>query len=127
MTGHVGGGIKWYAPNRRWGLRRDYRFAVTQSKDDAPAFVGREGGPDDRGLDDHACRIAIATATLVLAMRPFRRCAAASRSLSLTMLHRSNTLRVLWPVSRMATRSGTPRRTMFHTFGWTDDCVMAGG
>ena len=40
LTGNVGGGIKWTAPNRRWGLRGDYRFAVTQSKDDAPAFFG---------------------------------------------------------------------------------------
>jgi opacity protein-like surface antigen len=40
LTGNVGGGIKWYAPNGRWGLRGDYRFAVTQSKDEAPAFFG---------------------------------------------------------------------------------------
>ena len=42
LTGNVGGGIKWYAPNRRWGLRGDYRFAATQSKDDAPEFFGQE-------------------------------------------------------------------------------------
>jgi opacity protein-like surface antigen len=42
FTGNVGGGVKWYAPNNRWGLRGDYRFAVTQSKDDAPAFFGRD-------------------------------------------------------------------------------------
>ena len=42
LTGNVGGGVKWYAPNRRWGLRGDYRFAVSQSKDDAPAFFGRD-------------------------------------------------------------------------------------
>ncbi len=42
LTGNVGGGIKWYAPNQRWGLRGDYRFAVTQSKDEAPAFFGRD-------------------------------------------------------------------------------------
>ena len=42
LTGNVGGGIKWFAPNRRWGLRGDYRFAVTQSKDDAPEFFGRD-------------------------------------------------------------------------------------
>ena len=42
LTGNVGGGVKWFAPNRRWGLRGDYRFAVTQSKDDAPAFFGQE-------------------------------------------------------------------------------------
>ena len=42
LVGNVGGGIKWYAPNNRWGLRGDYRFGATQSKDDAPAFFGRE-------------------------------------------------------------------------------------
>lgn len=42
LTGNVGGGLKWYAPNNRWGLRGDYRFAVNQSKDDAPDFFGRE-------------------------------------------------------------------------------------
>jgi opacity protein-like surface antigen len=42
LTGNVGGGVKWYAPNNRWGLRADYRFAATQSKDDAPAFFGRD-------------------------------------------------------------------------------------
>ena len=42
LTGNVGGGVKWYAPNNRWGLRGDYRFAVTRSKDDAPEFFGRD-------------------------------------------------------------------------------------
>ena len=42
LVGNVGGGIKWYAPNSRWGLRGDYRFAATQSKDDASAFFGRD-------------------------------------------------------------------------------------
>jgi len=42
LTGNVGGGVKWYAPNNRWGLRGDYRFLATQSKDSAPAFFGRE-------------------------------------------------------------------------------------
>jgi Outer membrane protein beta-barrel domain len=42
LSGNAGGGIKWYAPNNRWGLRGDYRFGVTRSKDDAPAFFGRE-------------------------------------------------------------------------------------
>jgi hypothetical protein len=42
LSGNVGGGLKWYAPNRRWGLRADYRFAATQSKDDAPEFFGRD-------------------------------------------------------------------------------------
>jgi hypothetical protein len=40
LTGNVGGGVKWYAG--RWGLRGDYRFLGVQSKDDAPAFFGRE-------------------------------------------------------------------------------------
>ena len=40
--GNVGGGVKWYAPNGRWGIRADYRFIAVQSKDDAPAFFGRE-------------------------------------------------------------------------------------
>jgi hypothetical protein len=34
--------VKWYAPNNRWGLRGDYRFQITRSKDDAPAFFGRD-------------------------------------------------------------------------------------
>jgi hypothetical protein len=42
LTGNVGGGVKWYAPNGRWGLRGDYRFMVTKSKDDAPPFFGQE-------------------------------------------------------------------------------------
>jgi opacity protein-like surface antigen len=42
LSGNVGGGVKWYAPNKRWGLRGDYRFAATRSKDDAPEFFGRE-------------------------------------------------------------------------------------
>ena len=42
LTGNVGGGVKWYAPNNRWGLRGDYRFVATKSKDDAPEFFGRE-------------------------------------------------------------------------------------
>jgi opacity protein-like surface antigen len=40
LTGNVGGGVKWFAG--RWGLRADYRFIGVQSKDDAPAFFGRE-------------------------------------------------------------------------------------
>jgi hypothetical protein len=42
LTGNVGGGLKWYAPNGIWGLRGDYRFIATQSKDDAPAFFGQD-------------------------------------------------------------------------------------
>jgi hypothetical protein len=40
LIGNAGGGMKWYAPNNRWGLRGDYRFAATRSKDDASAFFG---------------------------------------------------------------------------------------
>jgi hypothetical protein len=40
FTGNVGGGVNWYAG--RWGLRGDYRFIAVQSKDDAPAFFGRD-------------------------------------------------------------------------------------
>jgi opacity protein-like surface antigen len=42
LTGNVGGGIKWYAPNNRWGVRGDYRFIASRSKDDAPVFFGRD-------------------------------------------------------------------------------------
>jgi hypothetical protein len=42
VTGNVGGGLKWYAPNGRWGVRGDYRFIAVGSKDDAPAFFGTE-------------------------------------------------------------------------------------
>ena len=40
LTGNVGAGVKWFSG--RWGLRGDYRFVAVQSKDDAPAFFGRE-------------------------------------------------------------------------------------
>jgi hypothetical protein len=49
LTGNVGGGVKWYAPNKRWGLRGDYRFPATQSKDDAPEFFGRDTRHVHRG------------------------------------------------------------------------------
>ncbi|HKB09443.1 MAG TPA: outer membrane beta-barrel protein, partial [Vicinamibacterales bacterium] len=42
LVGNVGGGVKWYAPNNRWGLRGDYRFAAARSKDNAPEFFGRD-------------------------------------------------------------------------------------
>jgi opacity protein-like surface antigen len=42
LSGNVGGGVRWYAANKRWGLRGDYRFAMTKSKDDAPEFFGRD-------------------------------------------------------------------------------------
>lgn len=40
LTGNVGGGVKWF--HGRWGLRGDYRFVATKSKDDAPSFFGQE-------------------------------------------------------------------------------------
>jgi hypothetical protein len=42
LTGNAGGGVKWYAANGRWGLRGDYRFIATQSRDTAPAFFGQD-------------------------------------------------------------------------------------
>ena len=42
LTGNVGGGVKWYAPNGRWGLRGDYRFSALRSNSDAPAFFGQD-------------------------------------------------------------------------------------
>jgi opacity protein-like surface antigen len=42
LTGNVGGGLKWYAPNGRWGLRGDYRFLAVRSNSDAPTFFGQE-------------------------------------------------------------------------------------
>ncbi len=42
LTGNVGGGVKWYAPSGRWGLRGDYRFVSVKSNDSAPAFFGQE-------------------------------------------------------------------------------------
>ena len=42
LTGNAGGGVKWFSGSGRWGLRGDYRFIVTKSKDDAPAFFGQE-------------------------------------------------------------------------------------
>ena len=42
LTGNVGSGVKCYAPNNRWGLRGDYPFDASQSKDDAPIFFGRD-------------------------------------------------------------------------------------
>src|ERR1019366_3544796 len=42
-------------------------------------------------------------------------CIALLRSSSLTMLYLSKIERVLWPLTDMAMRSGTPARTMFRT------------
>jgi hypothetical protein len=42
LTGNVGGGVKWFNRNGRWGLRGDYRFLAVRSADQAPSFFGRE-------------------------------------------------------------------------------------
>jgi|SRR5499427_7318573 len=42
LIGSVGGGVKWYAPSNKWGVRGDYRFVANRSKDEAPAFFGRD-------------------------------------------------------------------------------------
>jgi Outer membrane protein beta-barrel domain len=42
FTLNVGGGVKWYAPSGRWGLRGDYRFIGMGSKSDASAFFGQD-------------------------------------------------------------------------------------
>jgi hypothetical protein len=40
LTGNVGAGVKWYAPNGRWGLRGDYRFIALRGQDDGASFLG---------------------------------------------------------------------------------------
>jgi hypothetical protein len=42
FTGNLGGGVKWFAGNGRWGLRGDYRFLAVRSRSDAPEFFGRD-------------------------------------------------------------------------------------
>jgi len=42
LTGNVGGGVKWYAPGGNWGVRGDYRFIASRSKDDATTFYGQQ-------------------------------------------------------------------------------------
>jgi hypothetical protein len=42
FTYNVGGGVKWYAPGGHWGLRGDYRFIATTSRNDASAFFGQD-------------------------------------------------------------------------------------
>src|SRR5262249_14218226 len=42
LIGNVGGGVKWYAPSNKWGVRGDYRLVANRSKDDAPTFFGRD-------------------------------------------------------------------------------------
>jgi hypothetical protein len=40
LTGNVGGGAKIYFG--RWGVRGDYRYVAIDSRENAPAFFGRE-------------------------------------------------------------------------------------
>jgi len=42
LTGNVGGGVKWYAPNGRWGVRGDYRFIALRGKDNGAFFLGQD-------------------------------------------------------------------------------------
>jgi hypothetical protein len=42
LTGNVGGGVKWYAPNGRWGVRGDYRFIALRGQDTGAAFLGHD-------------------------------------------------------------------------------------
>ncbi len=42
VTGNVGGGVKWYAPNGRWGVRGDYRFIALRGKDSGASFFGQD-------------------------------------------------------------------------------------
>jgi hypothetical protein len=41
LTSNVGGGLKWFAGNGRWGLRGDYRFETVKSKTTATSFFGQ--------------------------------------------------------------------------------------
>jgi len=59
--------------------------------------------------------------------RSSSRRAASRRSPSLTMLYRSKTLRVLWPLNFIATRSGTPARTMLRIAVRRKSCGMLAG
>jgi hypothetical protein len=42
FVGNIAGGLKWYAPNSRWGLRGEYRFLMIRSSSDAAAFFGQD-------------------------------------------------------------------------------------
>jgi Outer membrane protein beta-barrel domain len=42
LTLNFGGGVKWYAPNGRWGARGEYRLIATGSNDSASEFFGRD-------------------------------------------------------------------------------------
>ena len=40
FTGNIGGGVKWYASNGRWGLRGDYRFIGVRTGSTGSEFFG---------------------------------------------------------------------------------------
>jgi hypothetical protein len=42
LTGNVGGGVKWFAPDGRWGIRGDYRVQIVRSNGGASAFFGQD-------------------------------------------------------------------------------------
>jgi opacity protein-like surface antigen len=42
VTSNFGGGLKWYAPNGRWGVRGDYRLQYFGKRGNAPDFFGDE-------------------------------------------------------------------------------------
>ena len=48
LIGNVGGGVKWYQSSGRWGLRGDYRYQFTQSRNEAPAFFGQDARHNNR-------------------------------------------------------------------------------
>jgi hypothetical protein len=59
LTSNVGGGLKWYAGNGRWGLRGDYRFEQVRAKATAPEFFGQTSRFGNRiygGFVIHAVR-----------------------------------------------------------------------
>jgi hypothetical protein len=42
FTTNLGGGVKWYASNGRWGVRGDYRLQWLGKREQAPDFIGDE-------------------------------------------------------------------------------------
>ena len=43
LTGNVGGGVKWYSGNSRWGLRGDYRLTIVTDTSNGPTYFGGNG------------------------------------------------------------------------------------
>lgn len=42
FTTNLGGGVKWYATNGRWGVRGDYRLLYLGKRGNEPDFFGDE-------------------------------------------------------------------------------------